>query len=242
MTISVAVAGASGRMGTLIQQIIGDTEGLEFHAGLTSESSREEMIGADVLIDVTRIDVSEKNVEFALDHGINVVVGTSGWGQERLADLERRIPEGRGVIVVPNFSVGSVLGTHLATIAGRFYDSIEILEAHHEKKIDSPSGTAVRTAEAISAARGSEPIAPNADQVARGQVVAGIPIHALRLRGVVADQQVIFGGTGETITVRHETFSNTAYTHGIQLALKAAPGASGLTVGIDRLLGIGEVK
>lgn len=242
MTISVAVTGASGRMGTLIQQIIADTEGLEFHAGLTSASSSEEMLGADVLIDVTRLDVSEKNVDFALEHGLNVVVGTSGWSQERLRDLEQRIPEGRGVIIVPNFSVGSVLGTHLATIAGKFYDSIEILEAHHDKKVDSPSGTAVRTAEAISAARGSEPVPPNADQRSRGEVVAGIPVHALRLRGVVADQQIIFGGTGETLTIRHETFSSTAYTHGIQLAIKAAANATGLTVGIDGLLGIGVAQ
>ncbi|QUY61795.1 4-hydroxy-tetrahydrodipicolinate reductase [Gulosibacter molinativorax] len=229
-------------MGTLIQQIIADTDGLELHSALTSSSAKEEMLGADVLIDVTRIDVSEANVDFALEHGINVVVGTSGWGQERLAALESGIPEGQGVIIVPNFSVGSVLGTHLATIAGKFYDSIEILEAHHDKKVDSPSGTAVRTAEAISAARDSEPVPPNADQPSRGQVVAGIPVHALRLRGVVADQQVIFGGTGETLTIRHETFSNTAYTHGIQLALNAAATATGLTVGIDGLLGIGEAK
>ncbi|KAB1643621.1 4-hydroxy-tetrahydrodipicolinate reductase [Gulosibacter chungangensis] len=239
MTISVAVAGASGRMGTLIQQIIANSENLKLHAALTSTSSPEEMLGADVLIDVTRIEASEKNVAFALEHGINAVVGTSGWSQERLTGLEQRIPEGRGVIVVPNFSVGSVLGTHLATIAGKFYDSIEILEAHHDKKVDSPSGTAVRTAEAISAARGSEPVPPNADQRSRGEVVAGIPVHALRLRGVVADQQVIFGGTGETLTIRHETFSNTAYTQGIQLALEAATTATGLTVGIDGLLGIG---
>lgn len=229
-------------MGTLIRQIIEDSEGLELHAGLTSESSREEMLGADVLIDVTRIEASEQHVDFALAHGINVVVGTSGWGKQRLAELAARIPAERGVIVVPNFSVGSVLGTHLATIAGRFYDSIEILEAHHHQKIDSPSGTAVRTAEAISAARGGDPVPPHADQPSRGEVVAGIPVHALRLRGVVADQQVIFGGTGETLTIRHETFSNTAYTHGILLALTAARSATGLTVGIDRLLGIGTAQ
>lgn len=229
-------------MGTLIQQIIADSEEFELHAGLTSASAPEEMIGADVLIDVSRLDASEKNVDFALQNGLNVVVGTSGWGQERLDELANRIPEGRGVIVVPNFSVGSVLGTHLATIAGRYYDSIEILEAHHDKKVDSPSGTAVRTAEAISAARGREPVPPNADQASRGEVVAGIPVHALRLRGVVADQQVIFGGTGEVLNIRHETYSNTAYTQGIRLALNAAATATGLTVGIGGLLGIGETE
>lgn len=229
-------------MGTLIQSIIEETDAFELHAALTSKSSPEEMLGADVLIDVTRLEVSEKLVNFALDNGINAVIGTSGWSQERLASLEERIPAGRGVIVVPNFSVGSVLGTHLATIAGQFYDSIEIIEAHHDKKVDSPSGTAVRAAEAIAAARGNEPTPPNPDQEARGQVVAGIPVHALRLRGVVADQQMIFGGRGETLTIRHETMSNQAYEQGIRLAIHAGPETTGLTVGIDRLLGIGDSK
>ncbi|RRJ88751.1 4-hydroxy-tetrahydrodipicolinate reductase [Gulosibacter macacae] len=239
MTISVALSGATGRMGGLIQQIIDETEGLRLHALLDSKSPATAMDGADVLIDVTRIEVSEQLVGHAITNGINVVVGTSGWNADRLEQLADRIPAERGVIVVPNFSIGSVLSTNLATIAGRFYDSIEILEAHHAGKIDSPSGTAVRTAERIAAAREDALEAPFGEQRARGEVVAGIPVHSLRLRGVVADQQVIFGGVGETLTIRHETLSSDAYAQGIRLALEAAPELRGLTVGLDALLGIG---
>lgn len=240
MTISVAITGATGRMGRLIQQIIDDEPALELHAALSSESDLDEMLGADVLIDVTRIEVSERVVAFALEHGIDAVVGTSGWSSERLDALRDAVPDGRAALVVPNFSLGSVLGTHLATVAARFYESIEILEAHHDQKVDSPSGTAVRTAEAISAARDGAIHAPNAQQEARGQLVAGIPVHALRLRGVVADQQVVFGGVGETLTIRHETFSDDAYREGIRLALTSVGELTGLTVGLDSLLGIGD--
>ena len=238
MTISVAITGATGRMGQLIQGIIEDDARFELHAALSSTSSLEEMIGADVLIDVTKLEASERAARFALEHGLDVVIGTSGWSSERLGALT--VPDGRAVLVVPNFSLGSVLGTHLATVAARFYDSVEILEAHHDGKIDSPSGTAVRTAEAISAVRDGGIHAPHADQPARGELVAGIPVHALRLRGVVADQQVVFGGVGETLTIRHETFSDAAYREGIALALASVGALDGLTVGLDALLGIGD--
>jgi 4-hydroxy-tetrahydrodipicolinate reductase len=191
-----------------------------------------------VLIDVTNLEFSERAVSFALAHGLNVVVGTSGWNADRLTELEGEIPADRGVLVVPNFSVGSVLSTHLAAIAGRFFDSIEVIEAHHDRKIDSPSGTAVRTAEAIAAARDTALEPPFADQTARGEVVAGIPVHSMRLRGVVADQQVILGGVGEVVTIRHETLSPGAYSHGIELALRQSPDLRGLTVGLDALLGL----
>lgn len=240
MTVSVAISGATGRMGTLIRGIVDDLDGFEVYAALDSSSSLDEMLGADVLIDVTHYDASERATRFALEHGLNVIIGTSGWGKDRVTELESSIPAERGVLVVPNFSVGSVLSTHLASIAGKFYDSIEILEAHHDRKVDSPSGTAVRTAEAIALARGAEVSSPNTDQRARGEVVAGIPIHALRLRGVVADQQVIFGGEGELVNIRHETVSNRAYVHGITLALLQAPTLRGLTVGLDALLGLGS--
>lgn len=240
MTISIALTGASGRMGELITQLIHDTDGLELHSSLTSQSQLDEMLGADVLIDVTNIEASAAAVRFAVNNGINAVVGTSGWNAERIAALETELPAERGVLIVPNFSVGSVLGTYLATIAGRFFESIEIIEAHHDAKIDSPSGTAVRTAEAIVAARGSEPVPPHPEQTARGEVIDGVPVHSLRLRGVVADQRVIFGGAGETLEVRHETFSQDAYAHGILLALRAAPELRGVTVGLDALLGVGE--
>jgi len=238
MTVSVAVLGATGRMGRLITRIIEEADDLVLHSALSSASSPREMLGADVLIDVTRLDVSERAVRFAIQHGIDVVVGTSGWGAERVEQLRTELPADRGVVIVPNFSLGSVLTTRLAAIAGRFYDSVEIIEAHHAGKVDSPSGTAVRTAEAIADAREGELVAPGAGQEARGAIVRGIPIHALRLRGVVADQQVVLGGTGEVLTLRHETISQDAYVQGILLALRAAHGARGVTVGLDALLGL----
>lgn len=240
MTVSVAITGATGRMGTLIRELVEGLDGFAVHAALDSSSSLEEIDGADVLVDVTRFDVSQRAAQYAFEHGSNVIIGTSGWGREQLAELEATVPSDRGVLVVPNFSVGSVLATHLATIAGQFYDSIEILEAHHDRKVDSPSGTAVRTAEAIAEARDTALTPPNAEQRARGEVVAGIPIHALRLRGVVADQQVILGGEGELVNIRHETLSNRAYVHGITLALQQVTELRGLTVGLDALLGLGR--
>ena len=238
MTISVAITGATGRMGGLIRRILDETDGLELHAALSSEQPLDDMIGADVLIDVTRLEVSERAVEFALANGIDTVVGTTGWDAERLAALEAAIPAGRGALVVPNFSVGSVVATRLAEIAAAYFDSIEILEVHHAGKIDSPSGTAVRTAERIAAARPEPLDPPSAEQRARGQVVAGIPIHSLRMRGVVADQQVLLGGTGESLNIRHETYSQDAYEQGIRLALGAVGGIEGLVVGLDALLGL----
>lgn len=242
MPISVAVLGATGRMGRLITTLLDEADDLVVHAALSSTSSLDEMLGADVLVDVSRIEVSERAVAFALEHGMNAVVGTSGWDAERIGRLEASLPTERGVVIVPNFSLGSVLSTHLAGIAGQFFDSVEILEAHHDRKIDSPSGTAVRTAEHIAQTRhehGREPLeAPHGDQEARGRIVEGIAVHSMRLRGIVADQQVLFGGTGEVLTLRHETIAQTAYERGILLALRAAPVQRGLTVGLAELLGL----
>ncbi|NYF13426.1 4-hydroxy-tetrahydrodipicolinate reductase [Pseudoclavibacter sp. JAI123] len=241
METQVAVLGASGRMGSLVERIIDSTEGLALHAGLTSATPLEEMLGADVLVDVSHLDASEIAVPFALEHGLDVVVGTSGWDEQRIASVAAVVPAGRAAVFVPNFSLGSVLGTALASVAGRFFDSIEILEAHHDKKVDSPSGTAVRTAERIAAAREHPLRPPNAGQEARGQQVAGVPIHSMRLRGVVADQQVVLGGAGEVLTIRHETISQEAYVQGIRLAIGHARSSQGTTVGLDDVLGLGEL-
>ncbi|MBF4458057.1 MULTISPECIES: 4-hydroxy-tetrahydrodipicolinate reductase [unclassified Pseudoclavibacter] len=238
METKVAVLGASGRMGTLIARILETTEGLRLHSGLTSASSLDEMLGADVLVDVSRLEASETAVPFALEHGIDVVVGTSGWDEQRIARISDLVPPERAVVFVPNFSLGSVLGTALASVAGRFFESIEIVEAHHDKKVDSPSGTAVRTAERIAASRERPLAAPNSEQDARGLLVSGVPVHSLRLRGVVADQQVIFGGEGEVLTIRHETISQEAYVQGIRLAITHAVETRGTTVGLDGVLGL----
>jgi 4-hydroxy-tetrahydrodipicolinate reductase len=243
VTIRVAVAGATGKMGRLAVRLIEEADDLELHAGLDSSSSLDELDGADVVLDVTHPGASQGIVEAAIEAGAAVVVGTSGWSTERIAEVERRLrdhDEAPGVIFVPNFSVGSVLGSAFAAFAARHFDSIEIVEAHHAGKVDSPSGTAVRTAELIAAARGDAgPVAaPHADQRARGQLVAGVPVHSLRMTGLLAEQRVIVGGDGETLTIAHSTISSSAYETGILLALRRAATAEGVTVGLDALLGL----
>jgi 4-hydroxy-tetrahydrodipicolinate reductase len=227
-------------MGQLVTSLIEATEGFELVARIGSKDDLADMLGADVAVDFTLPAISQRVVEFALINGISVLVGTSGWSTDRIAGLEKLIPEGSdlGVLIVPNFSVGSVLATSFAAMAARFYDSIEIIEAHHAGKVDSPSGTAVRTAELIGAARLAvgPVIAPHADQRARGQQVSSVPIHSLRMQGTVARQDVIFGGTGEVLTVRHDTISATAYESGILLALRAMTELRGIVVGLDKLI------
>ncbi|MGK9148595.1 4-hydroxy-tetrahydrodipicolinate reductase [Plantibacter flavus] len=243
MTTRVALAGASGKMGRLFSGIIDSLDDFELVASLGSSSELSEMDGVDLVVDVTVPGVSQRIVDHAVSQGINVLVGTSGWSGDRIQVLARRLdalPD-QGVIIIPNFSLGSVLSTSLATVAARFFDSIEIVESHRDTKVDSPSGTAVRTAELMMAARGDRgPVgAPHSDQRARGQQVASIPIHSLRLQGVVARQQVVFGGTDELVTITHDTISPSSYERGIRLALAAARTARGVTVGLDSLLDLG---
>jgi len=244
MITKVAVVGATGRMGQLATRLIETSEDFELFASLDSKAPLADMLGTDLVIDLTVPSVSPSIVEFAVANGINVVVGTSGWSHERITSLERTITDklAVGVIIIPNFSVGSVLATHFAALAAPFFESIEIIEAHHAGKVDSPSGTAVRTAELIGDARATlGPVkAPHADQRARGQQVSSVPIHSLRMQGVVAKQDVIFGGTGELLTVTHETLSPSSYEAGIVLALRAARTARGVTVGLDKLIDLGS--
>ncbi|WP_127793138.1 4-hydroxy-tetrahydrodipicolinate reductase [Agromyces sp. LHK192] len=244
MTIRVAVVGATGKMGKLALRLIEEADDLELHAALDSRSGLDEIDGAEVAIDVTHPGVSGDIVRHAVTARVPVVVGTSGWSTDRIAEIERlqRDTEGsRAVLFVPNFSIGSVLGTAFAAVAARFFDSVEIVEAHHAGKVDSPSGTAVRTAELMSEARGAEgPFsAPHADQRARGQLVGGIPVHSLRLSGLLAEQRVVLGGDGETLSIVHSTISASSYESGILLALRSAPARDGVSIGLDALLDLG---
>ena len=244
----MAVVGATGKLGSAATALLEQTDGFEVVARLGSSSEPSEMLGgpdspSDVVLDVTLPHVSPGIVDYAVTHGRNVVVGTSGWSSDRLAGLTTllaRHPE-RGVVVVPNFSLGSALGTAFAAAASRFFDAIEIVETHGAGKIDSPSGTAVRTAELIQAARGElGPVsAPHVDQRARGQQVGSVPIHSMRLPGVSARQEVVFGAEGETLTISHNVISPSAYSAGILLALRAACDRVGLTVGLDALIDLG---
>lgn len=243
MSTSVAVAGATGRLGSLICQVIEKHPEFELHTQISSKSPEDAGAEAKIFVDVTNPESSPEIVERALRRGQLVLVGTSGWSQQRLQWLEQLIAEcpGASAIVVPNFSIGSVLGTVLAQMAAPFFGSVEILETHHPEKVDSPSGTAVRTAELVAEAQqGAQTDAPFAEQEARGQLVAGVPVHSMRLAGVLAQQEVRFGGVGETLTITHQTQSNESYRDGIRAALEALRTNQGLTVGLESILGVGK--
>jgi 4-hydroxy-tetrahydrodipicolinate reductase len=237
--ISVAVLGASGRMGSLAIELIDADANLKLHAAIGSDASHERMLGADVVLDFTRPDVSPQLVSFAIQNNLKVVVGTSGWSEAKLhslsSDLEGH-PEA-AVLVVPNFSIGSMLAQSFAAQAAKFFGSVEIIETHHTHKVDSPSGTAIRTAELISKSREHQPLIPGVGQPARGEVVAGVPIHSLRVQGVSAKQEVIFGGSDEVLVLSHDVSSHRAYAQGILLAINYVQQSKGLTIGLDAVIG-----
>lgn len=236
MTVKIAVTGATGRMGRLVQDIIEHDERFALHAALDSHSPLSEIDGADVVVDFTQYEPSARIVRHALAEGIDVLVGTSGWNAERIAGIAP-LADRSALVIIPNFSIGSALGTRLAELAAPLFDSVEVIEAHPARKKDSPSGTAVRTAELIAQAHGPYH-QPNTDQTARGQAVAGIPVHALRLQGLDAWQSVVFGGTAETLTIRHDTIGIDAYRDGIVRSILFAREHSGLTVGLADVIGL----
>lgn len=243
MTTRVAIVGGTGKLGGVIREVVEAEDGFEVSAVLGSRSDLAELDGADLVIDASTPAVSIDVVRAAIERGLNVLVGTSGWSNERIA-LVRPLVEasGTGAVFIPNFSLGSVIGSALAAAAAPFFPSIEIVEAHRETKVDSPSGTAVRTAELIAAARAEVgPVeSPHVDQRARGQRVASVPIHSLRRPGVVARQETVLSGAGESLSIVHDTVDPaTAYAPGIRIALAAARDARGVTIGLDSFIDIG---
>ncbi|MDN3495573.1 4-hydroxy-tetrahydrodipicolinate reductase [Planococcus sp. APC 4015] len=243
MTTRVAIVGGTGKLGGIIRSVVEAEDGFDVVAVLSSGSDFSALDGADLVIDASTPAVSIEVVRAAAQRGINVLVGTSGWSAERIAQMRPIVDAaGTGAVFIPNFSLGSVLGSALAAAAAPFFPSIEIVEAHRESKVDSPSGTAVRTAELIATARAEVgPVeSPHVDQRARGQQVASVPIHSLRRPGVIARQETILAGAGESLTIVHDTIEPAlAYGPGIRLALTAARDASGVVVGLDSFLDIG---
>lgn len=243
MSFTVAVIGARGRLGQVVCRVVDAMPDAELVATLGSTDEPSAAHAADVVVDVTSHVVSPTIVAAAVAAGRRVLIGTSGWSAERVAALRSQIAAapGTGAVVIPNFSLGSVLATGFAAIAAKHFDAAEIIEAHHDGKVDSPSGTAVRTAELMLASRGDlGPFAsPFIDQRARGQQVASVPVHSLRLPGVVAKQDVVLGGVGETLTITHTTLDASSYEAGIALALRrAAETLDEVVVGLDAVLGI----
>jgi 4-hydroxy-tetrahydrodipicolinate reductase len=241
MTIKVAVIGATGRMGKLALDIIHGAPDLSLHAALDSKSELNQALGADVIFEATNLEVSKSVVDFAVANSMKILVATSGWTESALSQLENKASSA-AVVVVPNFSIGSTLASKFAAEAAKYFDSIEIIETHHAGKLDSPSGTAIRTAELISSAREeagrTQSLIPGVGQTARGEVVAGVPIHSLRINGVSAKQEVNLGGKDELLTISHTAGSVNAYSIGILESLRFTANASGITLGLNKVLGI----
>lgn len=239
MTIKVSVIGATGRMGNLALEVIQGAQDLELHSALDSKSELASAIGADVIFEATKLEVSQDIVAFAVEHKISILVATSGWSEALHSGLS--VSES-AVVIVPNFSVGSALATKFAALAAKHFDSIEIVETHHAGKVDSPSGTAIRTAELISSSRKDAGLTqlrnPGVGQEARGQVVAGVPVHSIRLDGVSAKQEILLTGASEVLNISHEVSSVQAYALGILHSIRFAAINPGLTIGLDKVLGI----
>jgi 4-hydroxy-tetrahydrodipicolinate reductase len=200
--------------------------------------------GAQVVVDFTTPDVVLDNIRWCIDQGISVVVGTSGFDPERIETVRGWLDQrpDLGVMIVPNFALGAVLMMQFAQKAARYFESAEIIELHHPNKLDAPSGTALRTAELISAARSDAGLGDMPDATkeqldgARGAAVAGVPVHSVRSRGLVAHQEVLFGTAGETLTIRHDSFDRTSFMPGVLLAVREVMRRPGLTVGLESLL------
>jgi len=202
--------------------------------------------GAQVLVDFTHPDVVMDNVRFAIDQGIHAVVGTTGFTDERLDTIREWLADTPklGVLVAPNFAIGAVLSMRFAQLAAPHYESVEIVELHHPEKADAPSGTAVRTAQLVAAARAEAGLDPVPDATthgldgARGAVVDGVHVHAVRAAGLVAHQEVLFGTPGETLSIRHDSFDRASFMPGVLLGIRQIASKPGLTVGLEPLLGL----
>ncbi|OMC11302.1 4-hydroxy-tetrahydrodipicolinate reductase [Mycolicibacter heraklionensis] len=240
----VAVLGAKGKVGATMVAAVQAAEDLtlsaEFDAG--DELSLLTDGGTEVVIDFTHPDVVMGNLKFVIDNGIHAVVGTTGFTEERLAQVRSWIEAkpGSAVLIAPNFAIGAVLSMHFATQAARFFESVEVIELHHPQKADAPSGTATRTAALIAEARKGLPPNPDATSTslpgARGADVDGVPVHSVRLAGLVAHQEVLFGTMGETLTIRHDSIDRTSFVPGVLLAVRRVAEFPGLTIGIEPLL------
>lgn len=248
MTINVAVLGAKGRMGSEVVRAVQATDDLVLVAALDIGDSLQTLVEkeASVVVDFTTPDSVMSNLEFLITHGIHAVVGTTGFDETRYATL-RKLQSANpevGVLVAPNFGLGAVLMMEFAKQAARYFESAEIIELHHPNKVDAPSGTSSRTAELIGQARADAGLAamPDATQSelegARGTKVNGVPIHSVRARGLVAHQEVIFGGPGETLTIRHDSLDRIGFMPGVLLAIRSISSAPGINVGLERFLNL----
>lgn len=261
--IRVLVSGAGGKMGGEVVRAVAAAEGMEVVAAVdpgvagclvpthggehvecrASLSDAIEAAKPDVVVDFTHPAVVEANVRAIMAHGVDCVLGTTGLSEEKLAELAAEAPSGTTLFFAPNFAIGAVLMMQFAEKAARFMPHVEVTEFHHDKKADAPSGTAIRTARMIAAARREIPEAPGREtelpgmEGARGALLDGVSVHSVRLPGLVAHQEVLFGGQGQTLTIRHDSIDRTSFMPGVVLAVAEVGSRSGLVVGLEKLMG-----
>lgn len=247
----MAVIGARGRMGATVCEAVERADGLVLVARLDAGDDVAAVVGtgAQVAVDFTVPDVTEANVHALIDAGVHAVVGTTGWTEESLGRVRDHLAEanagrdsGLGVLIAPNFALSAVLAMRFAQQAARYFESVEVVELHHPDKVDAPSGTAMTTARHIAAARAAAGLGPVPDATtsqvdgARGAVVDGVHVHAVRLRGLVAHEEILLGNPGEQLSIRTDSFDRSSFMPGVLLAVREVGAHPGLTFGLDQLL------
>jgi 4-hydroxy-tetrahydrodipicolinate reductase len=246
----VGVIGALGRVGSSIVEAVKAAPDLELAATVDQGDPLQSLVdaGCEVVVDFTHPDAVLADVEFLVAHGIHAVVGTTGWDVDRYRRVSGWLANspGTGVLIAPNFAIGAVLMMRFAAMAAPYFESVEIVELHHPNKVDAPSGTAAATARAVAKARVEAGVGPMPDATtqsiegARGAEVDGVPVHSVRLRGLVSHQEVLLGGTGETLTIRHDSLDVSSFTPGVLLGVRQVAAHPGLTVGLDAYLGLDQ--
>jgi 4-hydroxy-tetrahydrodipicolinate reductase len=241
--IKVGVLGAKGRMGQAVVQMVSQAKNLELVASVDQGDDLNQLVGAEVVVDFTTPEVVMQNLEFLINNGIHAVVGTTGFDDARIQKIEQMLKASKAsVLIAPNFALGAVLMMQFAQQAAAHFESAEVIEYHHPRKVDAPSGTAARTASLIAKARKAANKEFKKDQTssgllgARGADVDSVPVHSLRIEGMVAHQEVIFGGIGETLTIRHDSLDRSSFMPGVELAIKEIAKHPGLTVGLEHFL------
>ena len=238
--------GASGRMGQAACRAVDAADDLELVAQIGRGDSLQAVVdaGAQVAVELSVPDAAPANVEFCVSHGVHAVVGTTGWDDAKLGALRTQlagVPQ-VGVLIAPNFALGAVLAMRFAEAAAPYFESVEIVELHHPDKVDAPSGTARHTAERVAARRRAAGLAPSPDATttsldgARGADVDGVRVHSVRLRGLVAHEEILLGGVGEQLTIRHDSFDRASFMPGVLLGVRKVASHPGLTVGLDGYL------
>ena len=243
--IKVGVLGARGRMGSEVVKAITEASDLELVAALDLGDSLDALVSkeAQVVVDFTTPDSVMANLEFLIGKNIHAVIGTTGFDDARIAKIRSLLASSKsGVLIAPNFAIGAVLMMEFATKAAKYFESAEIIELHHPNKVDAPSGTAARTAELMSKSRKEAGLAPMPDATtssldgARGATVGDIPVHSVRLRGLVAHQEVLLGGIGETLSIRHDSIDRVGFMPGVLLGVRQVVTHPGLTFGLENFM------